>query len=193
MLDAENALELIEPWLDRLHVLVIGSGLGRDPNILLTVSELIIKCRFLEKPLVIDAVSKHKSSRHSSDLIGFSIFQDGLFLITQNVSLLNNYKRIILTPNAMEIHRLIGDCEDKLQAIADKVGPGLVVLEKAKNDRIYDTENMIRIDGPSGGSNRRWAVFFSATLFHSIGFSFAGVVVRETFLQELLLLSTTGL
>lgn len=116
---------------------MIGSGLGRDPKISHTVSELIIKCRSLQKPLVIDA--------------------DGLFVITQNISLLENYKRVILTPNAIELLRLIGDCPklDKLQALADRLGPNLVVLEKAENDQIYDTENMMRIDGPSGGSNRR--------------------------------------
>lgn len=135
LLDAENALDLIEPWLSRLHVLVIGSGLGRDRNILHTVSELILCCKKSQIPLVIDA--------------------DGLFLITQNVSLLKDYKRVILTPNAMELFRLIGDCEDKLQALAEKIGPNLVVMEKAMNDRIYDTENMIKVDGPTGGSNRR--------------------------------------
>lgn len=132
---SENALDLIEPWLSRLHVLVIGSGLGRDRNILHTVSELIICCKKSQKPLVIDA--------------------DGLFLITQNVSLLHDYKNVILTPNAMELFRLIGDSDDKLQALAEKVGRNIIVLEKAMNDRIYDTENLLKIECPAGGSNRR--------------------------------------
>lgn len=132
---SENALDLIEPWLSRLHVLVIGSGLGRDRNILHTVSELIIACKKIQIPLVIDA--------------------DGLFLITQNVSILNDYKNVILTPNAMELFRLIGDSDDKLQASAEKIGRNVVVLEKAMNDRIYDTINMTKIECPPGGSNRR--------------------------------------
>lgn len=132
---SENALDLIEPWLTRLHVLVIGSGLGRDRNILHTVSELIICCKKSQKPLVIDA--------------------DGLFLLTQNMTLLHDYKNVILTPNAMELFRLIGDSDDKLQALAEKVGRNVIVMEKAMNDRIYDTENLLKVECPSGGSNRR--------------------------------------
>lgn len=55
----------------------------------------------------------------------------------------------------MELFRLIGDSDDKLQALADKVGRNVIVLEKAMNDRIYDTENLAKIECPTGGSNRR--------------------------------------
>lgn len=132
---SDNALDLIEPWLSRLHVLVIGSGLGRDRNIVHTVSEIIMCCKKSQKPLIIDA--------------------DGLFLVTQNVSLIQDYKNVILTPNAMELFRLIGDSDDKLHALAEKVGRNVIVLEKAMNDRIYDTENMLKVECPIGGSNRR--------------------------------------
>ncbi|CAO1399443.1 unnamed protein product [Diamesa serratosioi] len=135
LLDVENALDLIEPWLSRLHVLVIGSGLGRDRNVLHTVSELIIMCKKIQKPLVIDA--------------------DGLFLLTQNMSIIQDYKNVILTPNAIELFRLIGNCNDKLQASADKLGRNVTILEKALNDRIYDTSSMLKIECPEGGSNRR--------------------------------------
>lgn len=128
-------MDLIEPWLSRLHVLVIGSGLGRDRQILHTVSELIMCCKKDQKPLVIDA--------------------DGLFLITQNTSLLNDYQNVILTPNAMELFRLIGDTDDKLQALTEKVGKNVIVLEKAMNDRIYDTQFMMKVECPQGGTNRR--------------------------------------
>jgi ATP-dependent NAD(P)H-hydrate dehydratase len=126
---------LIEPWLSRLHVIVIGSGLGRDRNILHTVSELIMSCKKSQKPLVIDA--------------------DGLFLITQNTSLIKDYQNVILTPNAMELFRLIGDTDDKLHALADKVGKHVIVLEKAMNDRIYNTQTMTKVECPQGGTNRR--------------------------------------
>ncbi|XP_052871623.1 ATP-dependent (S)-NAD(P)H-hydrate dehydratase, partial [Anopheles cruzii] len=45
LLDSNNAIMQIEPWLERLHVLVIGPGLGRDRLILQTVAELIRICR----------------------------------------------------------------------------------------------------------------------------------------------------
>lgn len=128
-------MDLIEPWLSRLHVLVIGSGLGRDRNILHVVSELILSCKKSQKPLVIDA--------------------DGLFLITQNTALLSDYQNVILTPNAMELFRLIGDTDDKLHALAEKVGKNVIVLEKAMNDRIYDTQFMMKVECPQGGTNRR--------------------------------------
>jgi ATP-dependent NAD(P)H-hydrate dehydratase len=152
LLDSDNALDLIEPWLSRLHVIVIGSGLGRDRNILHTVSEIIMCCKKSQKPLVIDA--------------------DGLFLITQNVSLIADYKNVILTPNAMELFRLIGDSNDKLQALAEKVGPNATVMEKAQHDRIYDLEQMVKVECPTGGSNRRCGgqgdllAGALATLFH---------------------------
>lgn len=132
---SENALDLIEPWLSRLHVIVIGSGLGRNRNILNTVSEIILACKKTNKPLVIDA--------------------DGLFLITQNFSLIQDYKNVILTPNAMELFRLIGDCDDKMLELVEKLGKNCVILEKAMNDRIYDLKNMSKLECPSGGSNRR--------------------------------------
>lgn len=55
----------------------------------------------------------------------------------------------------MELFRLIGDSNNKLQALAEKVGKNAIVLEKAMNDRIYDTEQMTKIECPIGGSNRR--------------------------------------
>lgn len=55
----------------------------------------------------------------------------------------------------MELFRLIGDSDDKLQALAEKVGRNVIVMEKAMNDRIYDTANLLKVECPSGGSNRR--------------------------------------
>jgi ATP-dependent NAD(P)H-hydrate dehydratase len=91
-------------------------------------------CKKSQKPLVIDA--------------------DGLFLITQNTSLLNDYQNVVLTPNAMELFRLIGNTDDKLHALAEKIGSNVIVLEKAMNDRIYDTATMTKVECPLGGSNR---------------------------------------
>jgi ATP-dependent NAD(P)H-hydrate dehydratase len=92
-------------------------------------------CKKIQKPLVIDA--------------------DGLYLLTQDISLIQDYQNVILTPNAIEFWRLFGDTNNKLQTCADKVGRHVTILEKAKNDRIYDTVQMQRIECPPGGSNRR--------------------------------------
>lgn len=132
LLDAENSISQIEPWLERLHVLVIGPGLGRDDGILGTVSELIKICRKLNKPLVIDA--------------------DGLFLITREIDLIKNYNGVILTPNAIEFSRLFGD-ESVINF--EKIGSGVTILRKGLNDVIYDTRNLEQIQCPIGGSGRR--------------------------------------
>ena len=63
----------------------------------------------------------------------------------------------------MELHNLIKDSDDrrisetneKLQALKQKLGDTVIVMEKALNDHIYDTSNLTVVQCPSGGSNRR--------------------------------------
>lgn len=135
LLDSPNAIMQIEPWLDRLHVCVIGPGLGRDRSVLQTVSELIKICRQQSKLLIIDA--------------------DGLFLITQDTSLIKDYDGVILTPNAIEFSRLFGNNREQISVTMEKLGQGVTVLEKGLYDRIYDTFLNEKTDCPSGGSGRR--------------------------------------
>lgn len=133
LLDSENAVSDIEPWLDRLHVILIGPGLGRDAHILATVSELVKVCRRLNKPLVFDA--------------------DGLFLLSQDISLIRDYPGTILTPNVAEFSRLFGDEVDK--KIKD-LGRDITIIEKGFKDRIYNSTNSdVPYECPSGGSGRR--------------------------------------
>lgn len=47
----------ITAWFPRLHSLVIGPGLGRDPKTLNTVKSLISVAKEQEKDIVIDAVN----------------------------------------------------------------------------------------------------------------------------------------
>ncbi|GAX70610.1 NADHX dehydratase [Saccharomyces cerevisiae] len=92
--DMDEQRKKINSLLDRIHVVVIGPGLGRDPLMLKSIKDII---RYiLEKhegkiPLVIDA--------------------DGLFLVTQDSEvkeMLKSYPkgRVILTPNVVEFKRL---------------------------------------------------------------------------------------
>lgn len=135
LLDTNNALIQIEPWLERLHVLVIGPGLGRDRQVLQTVGELIKFCRQLNKPLIIDA--------------------DGLFLITQDISLIKDYDGVILTPNAIEFSRLFGNIREDIPNQMRKLGTGVTVIEKGLHDRIYDSTTFDKLECPQGGSGRR--------------------------------------
>ncbi|XP_063709562.1 ATP-dependent (S)-NAD(P)H-hydrate dehydratase [Culicoides brevitarsis] len=135
VMDSPHALAQIEPWLERLHVCVIGPGLGRDQKILRTISELIRICRQLQKPLIVDA--------------------DGLFLLTQDISLVAEYQGCILTPNAIEFSRLFGNSPNKLHSVIEKLGSGVTVLEKGPKDIIYDTTLNNKFECAAGGSGRR--------------------------------------
>lgn len=132
--DAIDPVNLIVPWLERLHVLVIGPGLGRDPNVFETVRRLIGVCRDLRKPLVIDA--------------------DALFLISQDVSVIKNYPGAILTPNVVEFSRIFGKDDDPKKF--EEVGASVTILKKGFSDIVYSGTNKI---GDSvniqGGHGRR--------------------------------------
>ena len=93
--DAElvtEAMEKIEPWLDRMSALVVGPGLGRDPTMCETAKRIIAAACEKDIPLVIDA--------------------DGIRLVMEDedVSLVSNNGRVVLTPNKAELDRFRG-CE----------------------------------------------------------------------------------
>ena len=128
VLDKEEALNEMKPWIHRLHCVIIGPGLGRDPKILGNVSQVITFCEELNKPLVIDA--------------------DGLFLISQNPDIIKNHSRTILTPNLMEYNNLFRDpCL--------YMGTDIIVFEKGANDKIHIKKTGEVLSLPEGGSNRR--------------------------------------
>lgn len=83
----QGIVNKVASFFPRLHALVIGPGLGRNPIVLRVVSALITLARQASLPLVIDA--------------------DGLYLVAQNVSIIRGYSRCILTPNAVEFDRLL--------------------------------------------------------------------------------------
>ena len=84
--DVAETSKAILPWFERLHSLVIGPGLGRDPAVLESVKVLISEARQMEKVMVVDA--------------------DGLFLVTSEPSIVQGYREVILTPNEAEFSRL---------------------------------------------------------------------------------------
>ncbi|KAK2588842.1 hypothetical protein KPH14_001712 [Odynerus spinipes] len=130
VLDQYDAIKHIRPWLDRLHVIVVGPGLGRDDKILKVIVEVISVCRELKKPLVIDA--------------------DGLFLICQKPDIVKDYPGLILTPNAMEFSRLVKSILEvsiqpspmvkpaDVKHLASTLGKNIVVLHKGAKDVIAD-------------------------------------------------------
>lgn len=136
LLDDKEAVKKIEPWLERLHVILIGPGLGRDPQIFNVITQIINVCRATNKPLVIDA--------------------DGLFLISQNHEIIKDYPApgVILTPNAIEYTRLFNSQKaNNEKANIATLGKTITILRKGAEDEIMDYSKTVKVVG--GGSGRR--------------------------------------
>lgn len=140
LLDQVDGAQQIAPWLDRLHVMVIGPGLGRDPKILQVVSEIINLTKEKNIPLVIDA--------------------DGLFLINENIDLIKNYPApgVILTPNKIEFQRLlpkISDNSEDNKINYNRMGTYTTILKKGNVDEFFCINPELQWQSGQGGSNRR--------------------------------------
>lgn len=130
----ENLFVRIKEFLPRVHVLVIGPGLGRDP-LMQGTAELIIQeaCR-LNMSLVLDA--------------------DALMIVQSNPGVISGYKRAVLTPNVVEFGRL---CEalgvpatgtktgGRCEALAQKLG-GVTVVEKGRTDIISNGISTVKCE-----------------------------------------------
>ncbi|KAI9209598.1 Ribokinase-like protein [Polychytrium aggregatum] len=137
--EASQAAAKVSALFGRLHVLVVGPGLSRDRVMLDTAKEVILAARRHNLPLIIDA--------------------DGLFLVQEDPSVIHQYRRAVLTPNANEFKRL---CEkhdidvDHDGTAAQKLSKALgnvTIVQKGAVDVITDGLNVLKCD--IGGSNRR--------------------------------------
>jgi ATP-dependent NAD(P)H-hydrate dehydratase len=121
--------ELAKPILDmlpRLHVLVIGPGLGRD-----TVTQKQVKA-------VISAAKNH------SPPIPMVLDADALWLVQTEPDLIKGHKECILTPNVVEFGRLAksvgmdqtkGDPAGQCQELSRILG-GVCIIQKGPVDYI---------------------------------------------------------
>ncbi|XP_045909465.1 ATP-dependent (S)-NAD(P)H-hydrate dehydratase isoform X2 [Micropterus dolomieu] len=142
VLDSPNAVEEIEKWLPRLHGLVVGPGLGREDLLLKTTKEVIEKSKARDIPIVIDA--------------------DGLWLVTQQPSVIQGYQKGILTPNFMEFTRLYealhhepmdsSDHQRSVMQLSAAMG-NLTLVLKGEQDFISDGSKVISCS--IEGSGRR--------------------------------------
>jgi ATP-dependent NAD(P)H-hydrate dehydratase len=130
----------VEGLLSRIHVVVVGPGLGRDRVLLETASKIIESVRSQKKPLVIDA--------------------DGLYLIQHNLDLIRGYSECVLTPNVVEFERLAKaagmDKPDSTETepegrnkrvaeLAKRLG-GVIILSKGQVDVISNGEITLHND-----------------------------------------------
>ncbi|XP_074155636.1 ATP-dependent (S)-NAD(P)H-hydrate dehydratase isoform X1 [Sminthopsis crassicaudata] len=132
VLDSPDAVSEVEKWLPRLHAIVLGPGLGRDDALLENAKGIIEKAKDKGIPLIIDA--------------------DGIWLITQQPSLIQDYPKAILTPNCMEFKRLYeamfntsvdsSDLHGCVLKLSQALG-NLTVVLKGEKDVISDGEKVI--------------------------------------------------
>lgn len=124
--------------LSRLHVLVVGPGLGRDPLMQATVARVVHAARDRNMPIVLDA--------------------DALQLVQKDPSLVKGYKGAVLTPNVVEFGRLCDalhvDLPDKgqtgkVEALARALG-GVTIIQKGPRDFISDGATTLTDDLPGG-------------------------------------------
>lgn len=131
------AKKVIE-MLPRLHVLVIGPGLGRDPLMQDTCAKVIEEARKQNMPFVLDA--------------------DGLNLAQTHPELVHGYKECILTPNVVEFGRLCKSKGIDAHQIPDGKGAevlakafgGVTILQKGGKDYISNGEQSFACDVEGG-------------------------------------------
>jgi len=125
---ASSIAKSIIDMLPRLHVLVIGPGLGRDPLMQDTVAKVIEAARKENMPIVLDA--------------------DGLNIAQTKPDLIQGYRECILTPNVVEFGRL---CKAKgldPKGLSDGQGAeklakafgGVTIIQKGAKDYISNGE-----------------------------------------------------
>ena len=134
--DADAVARRIIDLLPRLHVLVVGPGLGRDALMQATVGRVVAAARARGLPVVLDA--------------------DALLLVQQDPGLVRGYRLAVLTPNVVEFGRLCralgvedGGGTARVEALARALG-GVTVVQKGAADYISDGARTLVGDVPGG-------------------------------------------
>ncbi|KIJ65544.1 hypothetical protein HYDPIDRAFT_110647 [Hydnomerulius pinastri MD-312] len=113
----------LDSILSRLHVLILGPGLGREDYMQSYAKMALSLARSKAMFLVLDA--------------------DALWMVGQDLSLIKGYRRAVLTPNVVEFKRLSEQTgvdgnvppNERAAEVSKRLG-GIVVLEKGANDLI---------------------------------------------------------
>ncbi|RDA83787.1 hypothetical protein CP532_5202 [Ophiocordyceps camponoti-leonardi (nom. inval.)] len=147
--EAERVAASVIALLPRLHVLVVGPGLGRDRLMQATVARVVTAAREKGMPIVLDA--------------------DALLLVQRRPGLVRGYAGAVLTPNVVEFGRLWdalrpgGDDDGektrtssssskKVESLARALG-GVTVVQKGAVDLISNGRQTLA-DDLEGGRKR---------------------------------------
>ena len=134
----DSVSDEVVAMLDRLHVVVIGPGLGRDPAMQETCARVITEARKRGISFVLDA--------------------DGLALAQTRPELVQGYKECILTPNVVEFGRLAKakgidvtkeDPTKLCEKLANAFG-GVTIVQKGAVDYISNGTKTLVSDGEGG-------------------------------------------
>jgi ATP-dependent NAD(P)H-hydrate dehydratase len=138
----EIAGNIIESMLPRLHVLVVGPGLGRDKLMLDTTARVVRAARDKGLAVVMDA--------------------DALALVGTDPSVVSGYRAAVLTPNVVEFGRLcdaVGvDREGcagargerkAVEKLAEKLG-GVTIIQKGAQDLVSNGDRTLVSDLKGG-------------------------------------------
>lgn len=124
--------------LDRIQVVVIGPGFGRDHVMQRTLQYIIEEVKKRDLPLILDA--------------------DALFLVSQKPEIIRGYSNAILTPNVAEYRRIcdalkIKDSDNltELHKLSDELQ--VTIFQKGQHDIIVSGKNVI-VDEEQGSNKR---------------------------------------
>ncbi|EMD94210.1 hypothetical protein COCC4DRAFT_30913 [Bipolaris maydis ATCC 48331] len=135
---ADSVSAEVVGMLSRLHVVVIGPGLGRDKLMQDTCARVIEEARKQGIPFVLDA--------------------DGLYLAQTRPELVEGCKECILTPNVVEFGRLAkakgvnvdeGDPSELCSKLSKAFG-GVTIIQKGAKDYISNGSHTLVSDGEGG-------------------------------------------
>ncbi|KAI1815320.1 H-hydrate dehydratase [Poronia punctata] len=140
--DAEQVSGRIIDMLPRLHVLVIGPGLGRDPLMQETCARVLAAARKSKIPVVLDA--------------------DALAIVIKTPELVMGWREVVLTPNVVEFGRLwkgvFPDDQQQqdnksesaqVEALSKALG-GVTIVQKGGKDLISNGETTLVVDLKGG-------------------------------------------
>ncbi|ORY60213.1 H-hydrate dehydratase [Pseudomassariella vexata] len=137
---AEISKRIIE-MLPRLHALVIGPGLGRDPLMQETCAKVLVAARERKMPVVLDA--------------------DALAIVLKSPELVMGWREVVLTPNVVEFGRLWkgiknhesekGDRSEtaQVEALSKALG-GVTIVQKGGKDYISNGDTTLVVENRGG-------------------------------------------
>ena len=118
----------VSAMFPRLHVLVVGPGLGRNSLMQASCREILAAARSHGMPVVLDA--------------------DGLALVCDEPDLVRGWKEVVLTPNVIEFGRLAKAVGVEVAGLGQEEGcatvaralDGVCVVRKGEMDYVSDGE-----------------------------------------------------